>query len=491
MKKLLIIIIFLVLAINVNALTLINEIMYNPESEDNNKEFIEIYSNEISNFENYSIEDLSGGIDTLTRIKETNSSYSLIVEDGFDYNNIDASVYIIGNTIGNGLNNDQDFIIFRNNEREVIDLFYYNSDFGGDNNGRSLERVSFNGFSNDKENWVESEVISGTPGRENELIDLDFSDLKINEFLADPAGNDNANMPNGEFIEIYNKGDENLDLSRFYLEDKFGHRINFDDTHMIDTLIEGEGYSVLYANGFEGFLNNDEDEIKFYYSNILIDKVSYSSTREGFSYSKIDNEWINTNPTPLEDNSLGRVNENSFVEIVDYDENVKFGDLIEIKLNIYKADTRKNAINLVIENEDYRISEIVNFNIFGKYINYTITVPAQIYPNCNGKYKEGEYKIKVTGLEENDEKKIKVFDINRKMCNIITEKVGTNEANTLSGNDDSNHEDSSIQENQDLARLNPKVVYESSDIKAKNSVYFIFITTLIIVIVFLVFRKGL
>ena len=491
MKKLLILIIFFVLAINVNALTVINEVMYNPESEDNNKEFIEIYSNDISNFENYSIEDLSGSIDVLTRIKETNSSYSLIVESGFDYSNIEASVYIIGNTIGNGLNNDQDVIIFRNNESEIMDLFYYNSDFGGDNNGRSLERVSFNEFSNDKENWVESEVISGTPGKENELIDLEFNDLEINEFLADPIGNDNANMPDGEFIEIYNTGNNDIDLSRFYLEDKFGHKIIFDDTHTQDTMVNSKDYLVLYTNGFEGFLNNDEDEIKFYYSNILIDKVTYSSTKEGFSYSKIDDEWINTNPTPLDDNSLGIINENSFVEIVDYDKNAKFGDLIEIKLNIYKADTRKNAINLIIENEEYKISEVVNFNIFGKYINYTVTVPVQIYPNCNGKYKDGEYKIKVSGLEENDEEEIKVFDINKKMCNVITEKVGVNEANTLIGNDDSNHEDSSIQENQNLAKLTPEVIYESSDIKAKNGVYFIFIIALIIVVVFLVFRKGL
>ena len=165
----------IIFAFFVNAELFINEVMYNQESEDNNKEFIEIYSNDISNFENYSIEDLSGSIDVLTRIKEINSTYSLIVESGFDYSNIEASVYIIGNTIGNGLNNDQDVIIFRNNESEIMDLFYYNSDFGGDNNGRSLERVSFNEFSNDKENWVESEVISGTPGKENELIDLEFN----------------------------------------------------------------------------------------------------------------------------------------------------------------------------------------------------------------------------------------------------------------------------------------------------------------------------
>ena len=102
-----------------NAITVINEVMYNPEGSDNNKEFIEIYSDEIYDFSDYIIEDSSSN-DILKLVKSSNSSYSLIVEDGFDYSNIDASIYTVGATIGNDLNNDNDIIILRNNESKII-----------------------------------------------------------------------------------------------------------------------------------------------------------------------------------------------------------------------------------------------------------------------------------------------------------------------------------------------------------------------------------
>ena len=128
-----------------NAITVINEVMYNPEGSDNNKEFIEIYSDEIYDFSNYVIEDSSSN-DILKLVKSSNSSYSLIVEDGFDYSNIDASIYTVGATIGNDLNNDNDIIILRNNESKIIDLFSYFEDFGGD--GKSLERILTKDYSN-------------------------------------------------------------------------------------------------------------------------------------------------------------------------------------------------------------------------------------------------------------------------------------------------------------------------------------------------------
>src|SRR3989344_781121 len=291
--------------VNVNAKTIINEIMYNPSGNDDNKEFVEIFSDEINNFENYTIEDLSGEKDILKLVKNFNSSYSLIVEDNFDYSSINISIYIIGNNIGNSLNNDKDLIILRNPENKIVDSVNYYSDFGSDGNGKSLERINFNGFSSDPRNWIESNVQDGTPGKENSIKNIDFNSIKINEFLPDPLGNDDASMPQGEFVEIYNNADDNVDLNNFYLEDKFGHKIKIDNIHSLTTIIESKSHLTVYYNGFSGFLNNEEDEIKLFYDNILLDKVSYSSSKEDFSWSKINNKWVLTNPTPNENNDQG------------------------------------------------------------------------------------------------------------------------------------------------------------------------------------------
>ena len=415
-----ILILFLIffLALKVNAETKINEIMYDPEGSDNNLEFIEIFSDEITSLENYTIEDLSGSSDELTLLKQIDSNYFLIVEEDFNYENINTTIYTSGATIGNGLNNDGDIIILRDDEGKIVDLVHYYSDWGASNNDKSLERINFNDFSSDPRNWVESNIDEGTPGKQNSIPILDYSKLKINELLADPIGDDNALMPNGEFIEILNEDNKEIDLNGFYLEDDFGHRITIDNTHAYTTLIPANGYLVVYTNGFSGLLNNDEDKINLFYNSILLDKVEYSLPQEGFSWAKVDNAWVLRNPTPNEENNFGLIINQSSVKILEYDKNADFGDLLEIKLAVYKADTIKNAINLILENDKNDISDELNFNIYGKYVNYTLNVPLKIYDNCDSKYGDGEYTLKVSGLDSNDEKTIDVNGINEDLCNI-------------------------------------------------------------------------
>ncbi len=477
------------LAINVDSKTIINEVMYDPEGSDNNKEFIELYSDEANDFENYTIEDLSGNIDILKTVKKINGSYFLIVEEGFDYTNINASVYNVGATIGNNLNNDKDLIILRNDSK-IIDLFYYSSDYGGSNNNHSLERINFNDISTDPRNWIESKLNYGSPGLENGLIDLNFNSLKINEFLPDPFGNDDAQMPRGEFIEIYNEGEKEVSLDNFYLEDKLSHRLKIDKTHSDNILIKGKSYLTVYTNGLFGFLNNDEDEIKLVYNNIVLDKVGYSFSKEDFSWSKYKNNWILTHPTPNLENEQGFILNKSSVKIIKYDNKVNFGELIEIKLDIYKGDNNKNSIDVVIEKENIKVSNEVNLNIYGKYVNYTINVPLQIYPNCDLKFEDGEYSLKVSGLDDNDKKLIKISGSNKELCN-NKEEVEKEVEKKVSTQLDLNEDAGVIEENIFKEKISGEIVYESSDIKTKNSMIYFLVITLFLIILFLIFRKGL
>ncbi|MBT4334719.1 hypothetical protein HOD61_02785, partial [archaeon] len=89
--------------------------MYNPGGDDNNFEYIEIYSDEFESITNFTVSDLYSK-DTLIQIKSSNNNYHLIVEEVFNHSNINASIYSVGATIGNQLNNDEDIIVIENNE---------------------------------------------------------------------------------------------------------------------------------------------------------------------------------------------------------------------------------------------------------------------------------------------------------------------------------------------------------------------------------------
>jgi len=136
---------------------MINEIMYNPEGDDNDKEFIEIFFDEWVNLTGYVIADSSSN-DTLVLLKWVNSSYALIVEEGFNYSNLSASIYSAGAAIGNGLGNDGDEIYFYDSNLTLVDNLTYD-DLDADGNGKSLE--FYEGV------WQESSLLGGTPGTAN------------------------------------------------------------------------------------------------------------------------------------------------------------------------------------------------------------------------------------------------------------------------------------------------------------------------------------
>jgi hypothetical protein len=153
MKKILLsLIIFITLPV-AQALV-INEIMYNPSGSDNNKEFIEIKGTD--NLTGFYVAD-SSSKDFLELLKFVKGNFSLIVEEGFDYDDINASIYSVGATIGNGLNNDKDSI-YLIKENQTIASINYTSDLANDNS-RSLILVN--------NTWKESCETGGSPGKEN------------------------------------------------------------------------------------------------------------------------------------------------------------------------------------------------------------------------------------------------------------------------------------------------------------------------------------
>lgn len=192
--KIMLLILFMILLFSFVAATHINEIMYNPAGADNNFEYIEIETDQ----------DLSGWIitdnksnDTLIKIKEYPNNFSLITEDGFNHSDINATVYSAGATIGDNLNNLEDFVYLYDSNYNLIDSVYYDNTYA-DNNGFSLELI--NG------SWQESCSLGGSPGEENGfgcISDDENSDDDPNdggEADPEPGGDESENPGHNESL---------------------------------------------------------------------------------------------------------------------------------------------------------------------------------------------------------------------------------------------------------------------------------------------------
>jgi hypothetical protein len=101
-------------------------------------------------------------------------------------------------------------------------------------------------------------------------------------------------------------------------------------------------------------------------------------------------------------------NENSSIAVADANEKAEFGDVVNVKLNIYKGDTSSYSITVHIKGKR-RVSDDVKFYAYSKFTNYSLRLPIPIYDNCDGDYKDGEYSIIVSGLNQSVSRKINLY----------------------------------------------------------------------------------
>ena len=146
------------------------------------------------------------------------------------------------------------------------------------------------------------------------------SDIVINEFLPNPAGDDAAAMPEGEWIELFNRSYTNsYDLTGWYLTDRESrHRLPITivnvDSHNI--VIGPQNFLVVYRNGDKDFsLNNDAhgDQVNLYdETGNLMDQYEYNSglgdtvleNKSFCRYPDGSDTWFDPPPTPGKHNRL-------------------------------------------------------------------------------------------------------------------------------------------------------------------------------------------
>jgi hypothetical protein len=145
---------FLILALLIPAAHSVEltEVMYDPIGSDNNKEFIEITGR--ANLTGWVIADAKSN-DTLTVLQENvSSNYSLIVEEGFDFSQLNCNIYSAGATIGNNLNNGGDTIILYDKNYTLLLNVTFDDTFGKNNDHtRELQNNT----------WKQSTKTGGTP----------------------------------------------------------------------------------------------------------------------------------------------------------------------------------------------------------------------------------------------------------------------------------------------------------------------------------------
>jgi hypothetical protein len=338
MKKLIFIFLFLSFQF-VFALT-ITEIMYNPEGNDSGREWIEVFNNSsetiniLSGKNGWRINDGKNHL-----FEENLTVYSqevfVIVQDKNlflkDYPNFQGKI-IQANF---SLKNESGKIQIFDEQKSLRAEISYQSSCGGDGNGYSIF------FENNV--CKENKVKGGTPGN---LLVKDEEEIKesqskqilvitstitstkvapqtssipvstpttsentssitkettgtfkptliISEFLPNPEGNDQDK----EFVEIFNYGDEAIDLEGFVLE--IGKK-----KISLKGRIEPKEYFVIFNKENNFYIRNHGETLKLYFDKQEIFSVSYQGKApEGKSFSrKDDGKWEFTEPTPGKEN---------------------------------------------------------------------------------------------------------------------------------------------------------------------------------------------
>ncbi|MBI4812583.1 lamin tail domain-containing protein [Candidatus Falkowbacteria bacterium] len=224
------------------------------------------------------------------------------------------------------LNNGGDIIILRDGAGNLIDQVAYGNwnDGNAANNAPAASDPAsvarkFDGQNtynnvNDfaataKPTKGESNIIESEESEEGD--DYDYSsDIVISEIFPNPEGDD----ADGEFIEFYNKGSRDIDLSGWKLGD------NSKTKHEIAaSIIKAGGYLVIYRKESKIALNNTNDSVKLYQplKDEPLQTVKYEKAVEKWSYNNenlgnanaVNNKWVwSETVTPGKENIIKTIN---------------------------------------------------------------------------------------------------------------------------------------------------------------------------------------
>jgi hypothetical protein len=174
----------------------------------------------------------------------------------------------------------------------------------GDNTTKqAMERIG--------SSWQTSENPGGTPkaingeqkrkdSAENISPQAYATGIVFSEVLPSPEGADSE----GEWIEIFNSNDFEINLSGWQITDVQGAVKIYTFPEGIK--IKSREYLVISRPVTKITLNNDGDELKIIQPNgKVVDNIAYEAAKTGESYALIGKEWVwTTNLTPGAENAI-------------------------------------------------------------------------------------------------------------------------------------------------------------------------------------------
>jgi len=291
----------------------INEFVADPS--DGEEEWVELYNNMVAivDLEGWTLEEGSGSITDLS-------------------GQIAANGFVIIEPRGN-LNNGGDIIILKDPGGLIIDQVTYGDWDDGEINDNapkaqdpySVARL-IDGLDDDSDlddwlvttvvtkgakNIIEELIEAGSPSIISSAITDDqsvvYSDkIIVNEFLPNPKGSDTES----EWIELRNTGSSAVDLEGWRLSDSTARKYTIKKDDFTSTMIQAQGYFVLYKDKTGISLNNSSgDKVRLFQpeNDEPIDEVEYSEKAEDdASYAKTsDGGWgWTTSLTPGERNVI-------------------------------------------------------------------------------------------------------------------------------------------------------------------------------------------
>ncbi len=201
--------------------------------------------------------------------------------------------------------------------------------------------------------------------------------------------------------------------------------------------VETSSQSIKFYNELnnESFPYLIEYWIEDLFNNIIKNKVNTSNTNKKSFTKSIDEEdriyvihsrlsFLACNDSNINDNSDSQyilIKGEEFIPIsssVNSQINIhkihltnnesEWGNIFKIRLKIFKNNTNKKSISIEIKDEEGNkaTQEDTSFNLETKNLDYDLTIPIQLKPNCNNALKDGIYKINIEGIGTNLTKNI-------------------------------------------------------------------------------------
>lgn len=322
----------------------------------------------------------------------------------------------------------------------------------------------------------------------------------INEVMPNP---DDGCSDCTEWIEIFSN--EMLNLSGWKLNTT-GQVYNFQNVIVDDYLVivknkisflllwpsVNESKVVAWSNlglvnsGEPVYIFNNSDIV---HSTIYLDFVS----KEGKSWSRLENGTfvICDTPTPgaanscsvqedeEEDESEDEKETQSEIKITDAPDDSRFGESIDVEIDVYKGDTAKYAVDVYVENsEGDKVSEKITEHFHEKFSSDTIEVEIDL--KCIDE--SGDYEIVAEGLGEEDREEISISSCSGDEEIQETQKEQAYDAGVVEGLQEESSE-------QNYLPLSSNAILETKSFSMKGAMPYFLATLCALVAIYLLFKK--